>query len=409
MRTPQRLYAQERIIDQPALLTCPHCGALLVMGNSLTWDQTVQRLDGVLSVASRPGHGPHGTGAGFARRLHAAEGQRIAPPGSPSSDDVLGRIGWRRQQSRATSREMHTELASQMRLSASHVRARAPQRSLPLLACHARQHRDQLAQSAKQQGGVCIALDGRAPQGGEPHIWGIRALTSGWPLRSGWLSQQDHTPFAAFLEPLTHLEWPMLAGLSDTQTGLAPAGAKVWPARRSPWCQAHSLRNLAAPLAEVDAACKMALRQTVREQVGALSRQEPPTPPGQAGVLTVTGLLPRSIGAQQASTGPEAQRQGPIAAPPAPAPPADAIIPQLWRPTRDLLTLKGRPPLRRAGLETDERLDTGARCGLDLLAQRYAPRLVQLVHGLQAALSPCAQTSQELQQGAAWLRDIADI
>ena len=196
---------------------------------------------------------------------------------------------------------------------------------------------------------------------------------------------------------------------SDKQTGLAPAGAKVLPDRRSPWCQAPSLRNLADPLAAVDAAFKMARRQTVREQVGDVIRQEPQTTPGQAGVLTVTGLLPSAIGAQQAAPGPEAQRQGPIAAPPAPEPQADAVITQLFRPTRDLLTLKGRPPLRLAGMETSERLDTVARCGLDLLAQRYEPRLAQLVHGLQAALSPCAQTYEALQQGAAWLRDLASI
>src|SRR5437870_13600309 len=64
MRTPQRLYAQERIIYQPELLTCPHCGDLLVMCNYLTWDKTVQTLAGALSVASRPGRCPRATCAG---------------------------------------------------------------------------------------------------------------------------------------------------------------------------------------------------------------------------------------------------------------------------------------------------------------------------------------------------------
>ena len=50
-----------------------------------------------------------------------------------------------------------------------------------------------------------------------------------------------------------------------------------------------------------------------------------------------------------------------------------------------------------------------AQCSLDLLAERYDPRLAQLYQGLQAALSPLAQTYQALQQGAAWLRDIAYI
>src|SRR5205809_8106285 len=50
MRTPKRLYAHERIIYQPELLTCPHCGDLLVMCNYLASDKTVQLLDRVLSV-----------------------------------------------------------------------------------------------------------------------------------------------------------------------------------------------------------------------------------------------------------------------------------------------------------------------------------------------------------------------
>src|SRR6266436_2787434 len=53
MRTPKQLYAQERMIYQPELLTCPHCGDPLVMCTYLAWDKTVQMLDRVLSVASR--------------------------------------------------------------------------------------------------------------------------------------------------------------------------------------------------------------------------------------------------------------------------------------------------------------------------------------------------------------------
>jgi len=79
------------------------------------------------------------------------------------------------------------------------------------------------------------------------------------------------------------------------------------------------------------------------------------------------------------------------------------------RHTRYLLTLKGRPPFRLAGIETYARLQDVARCSLDLLAQRYEPRLAQLSQGLQSALSPFAAPAQELQQGAAWLHDIADI
>ena len=406
MRTPKQLYAQERIIYQPELPTCPHCGDMLVMCNSLAWDKTVQMLDRVLSVASRPGRCPRTTCAGSRLRLLSAAGQRIALPGSSYGYDVLVRIAWWRQEYRATYREIHTELASQVRISESHVGYLYQQVYLPLLACHERQYRDHLAQIAKEQGGLIIALDGLAPQGGEPHMWFIRALTSGVTLRSGWLSQQDQPTFEAFLQPLKHLEWPMLAVLSDKQTGLVPAVATVFPHSRYQFCQAHYLRNLAEPLAEADSAFKGELRHTVRQQVGDLIRQEPRTAPSQAGVLTVTGFVPSPLEAPQA---PASQNPTPRISPTAPAPEADEVITQLFRHTRYLLTLKGRPPFRLAGMETYERLHNVARLSLDLLATRYEPRLAQLYQGLQTALSPFAQTYQAFQQGAAWLRDIAYI
>ena len=150
----------------------------------------------------------------------------------------------------------------------------------------------------------------------------------------------------------------------------------------------------------------MALRQSVRQQVGDVLRQDSRTEPDQAGVLTVTGLLPSAL-----AKPPEPGSQSPPSRDTSTAPEskADEVIPQLIRPTRYLLTLKGRPPLRLAGLETYERLQNVAQCSLDLLAERFDPRLAQLYQGLQAALFPLAQTYQDFQQGAAWLRDIAYI
>src|SRR5207244_8318054 len=167
------------------------------------------------------------------------------------------------------------------------------------------------------------------------------------------LSQQDQPTFEAFLQPLKHLEWPMLAVLSDKQTGLVPAVATVLPHSRYQFCQAHYLRNLAEPLAEADVAFKVALRQTVRQQVGDVIRQEPRTVPGQAGLLTVTGLLPSPV---EKPPVPASKRPTPRDTRTAPASEADEVIKQLFRHTRYLLTLQGRPPFRLAGMETYERL-----------------------------------------------------
>ena len=122
-RTPKRLYAEARLIYHPERLTCLHCGDLLVAWHDLAWDKTVQTLAGLLSIATRPGRGPHATCPGSRRRLLSAAAQGLAPPGSPYGDDGLVRLGWLRQHPCATSREIHTALSSRCPLSASQVRA----------------------------------------------------------------------------------------------------------------------------------------------------------------------------------------------------------------------------------------------------------------------------------------------
>src|SRR5215471_3465176 len=406
MRTPKRLYAEERIIYHPELLTCLHCGALLVTCNYLAWNKTVQTLEHVLSIATRPSRCPHEACPGSRMRLLSAQAQRMAPAGSTYGYDVLVHIGWLRQHQRATYHEIHTAISARLSISAAHVRYLYQHVYLPLLACHERQQRGRLAQVAEEQGGLVVALDGLAPQGGEPQIWFIRDLATGLTLRSGWLAQLDQPTFEAFLAPLRHLEWPILAVLSDKQRGLVPAVATALPGSHHQLCQAHYLRNLAEPLAAADAVFKGELRQAVRQQMGDLLRQAPPRAPGHAGILTVTGLLPSPVAEPPAPAG---HCPAPSAAPMAAAPAAAQVITQLVRHTRYLLTLKGRSPFRLAGIETYERLSNVASVSLDLLAQHYEPRLAQLYQGLQAALAPFAEPCQALHHGAAWLHDIAYI
>jgi hypothetical protein len=115
----------------------------------------VQRLDRVRSVASQPGCRRHATCSGSRRRLLSVEDQRISLPDSTAGDDVRVCLGWWRQEYRATYREMHAELAAQVRIAVSPVGYLYQPVYRPLLACHERQHRDHLAQMAKRPGGIC--------------------------------------------------------------------------------------------------------------------------------------------------------------------------------------------------------------------------------------------------------------
>jgi hypothetical protein len=87
----------------------------------------------------------------------------------------------------------------------------------------------------------------------------------------------------------------------------------------------------------------------------------------------------------------------------------DAVVTQLLRHTRYLLTLKGRPPFRLAGIEAYQRLQGVVALSQELLAHRYDPRLACLSDGLQIALAPLVCECHELQQGETWLRDIDSI
>jgi hypothetical protein len=336
-------------------------------------------------------------------RLLSAAAQSLAPPGSTYGYDVLGRLGWLRQHQRATYREMHTDLSARLPISEAHVRYLYQHVYLPLLACHERQQRGRLAQVAQEQGGVIISLDGLAPQGGEPQIWCIRDLSTGLTLRSGWLAQLDQPTFEVFLAPLKHLEANF--GRAQRQANACAASPPSLPNSRQQFCQVHYLRNLAEPLAEADAAFKGSHAKLCASREAPCSGRHPRGHPPR-GCLDRDRPVAKPCGRTHSTGLPTPHTS---ASPSASDPAAEQVITPLCRHTRYLLTLKGRPPFRLAGLETYARLQHVTCLSLDLLAQRYEPRLAQLYQGLQSALSPFAQTSQELRQGAAWLRDIAYI
>jgi len=120
----------------------------------------------------------------------------------------------------------------------------------------------------------------------------------------------------------------------------------------------------------------------------------------------VTGLLPDH---PQAAPDTENSRTEPVATANPDAAVVDAVVTQLLRHTRYLLTLKGRPPFRLAGIEAYQRLQGVVALSQELLTHRHDPRLACLSDGLQIALAPLARDCHELRQGETWLRDIDSI
>jgi len=198
--------------------------------------------------------------------------------------------------------------------------------------------------------------------------------------------------------------------LSDKQRGLAPAVPLVFPHAHHGFCQFHYLQNAAEPVAAEDQTMKVALRKHVRSEVGPLLRQEQVEQPG---VLTVTGLIPTPVAGPAEPAAPPAGSCGaapaaPVAADPL-GPEHEAIVTDLLRRVRYLLTLKGRPPFRLAGVEMYARLTEVQTCVETLLAHRPDSRLAALRQGLATALTAVQADYAELQQAAGWLEHIAAL
>jgi len=332
-----------------------------------------------------------------AAKCISARWQHIAPLHCTYGYDVIAQIGWQRQMQQQRFAAIHQALQSPLQISETEVRLLYHERYLPLLACHERQYLAEL-QAVAEHTGLLLSLDGLAPEGGEPQLWIVRELQLGLTLRSGWLSQQDQTAFVNFLRPIADLGLRVQAVLSDKQRGLEPAIPIVFPEAKHALCQTHYFNNVAAPVAEEDQAMKVTLRQAVRQEVGELLRREKVE---QAGVLTVTGLLPTPITAPQEpeeSTARSAVKQE-----------HEVIVADLLRRVRYLLTLKGRPPFRLAGIEMYERLTEVHACLDTLLAHRRDPRLVELHRGLLHALTATQHDYSELRLAADWLERIADV
>ena len=393
MKTLRELYTETTLMCRCELECCPKCKGEMRVAY-VSGAKVVQTLQGNLKVRHLPKVCIDADCGGYGEKWRSAEWQQIAPRSCTYGFDVIARIGWMRQRGKEQFGAIQSSLQKDVQISESEVRTLYHERYLPLLACNERRFEGQLREIGMQSG-LILALDGLAPEGGEAQLWIVRELTSGMTLRSGWLARQDEATFVNFLQPIADLELPVVGILSDKQRGLVPAVAAVFPKAKYGFCQLHYLKNVAEPVAEADEAMKVDLRQEVRAELGDLIRQEKVE---SNGVLTVTGLVPSPLPEMSVDNLPQTQEQA-----------RETIRQEVCRRIRYLLTLKGRPPFRLAGIEMFERLQEVQACLNRLTAHHPDPMLCQLQQGLQSALNTFQSDYALLQQAAHWLAGISAV
>jgi hypothetical protein len=401
MRTPKDLPHTPPTIFSCELDICPRCHHPLSEAQYVNGRKTVQTMLRVMTIAYRPKVCVHPGCSEVPKAFPSAAWQRVAPKHGTYGYDVIAQIGWERQKGQEHFEAIQAQLGARVDISESHVRYLYHYQYLPLLACHERTYLDELKRVSASTG-LVLSLDGLMPVGGEPQLWVVRELQTGRTLRSGWLLRQDETAFVEFLQPIADLGLRVTALVSDKQVALLPAVARVFPHSAHGLCHVHYFKNAAEPVADADEAMKKALRQEVRADLGELLR---PKTLENTGVLTVTGLVPSPV-----ETPPPANTaEPPVTSATAPAAERERIVQDILHRVRYLLTLKGRPPFRLAGVETYERLLDVKRCVAQLVRHDPEPRLVQVLQGLRRALKVMRRNYTEMRQAADWLEQLSAI
>lgn len=396
MRTRRVLYPQSSEMYICELEGCPVCNEALSLSEYSSGHKIVQTLSSTLEIGYWPKQCDNPECSSFGKRHRSAQWQQIAPIYCTYGFDVIAAIGWHRHEDCHSFDRIHLDLCGKMVISESELRHLYYYRYLPLLASHERSHWKDL-ERVSTESGLILSLDGLAPEGGEPQLWVVRELQTGLTLRSGWLSQQDQTTFENFLAPIAKANLKILVVLSDKQRGLLPAVGTVFPEARHALCQSHYFKNIAEPATSADETMKVSLRKKVRESAGHLIRPEYVE---KSGVMTVTGLLPSPIeeaSREEAPVEESTQKE------------RKAIVDALLRRVRYLLTLKGRPPFRMAGIEMFEGLQEVCECVESLIAHMPDERLVQLQQGIKEALDIVAQEYKDLREIANWLARISEL
>jgi hypothetical protein len=134
---------------------------------------------------------------------------------------------------------------------------------------------------------------------------------------------------------------------------------------------------------------------------------------GEPAPAAVPGEEPAAAGGLAEASGEEAGGAGsgrePLPLPDPREAEREAIVQDLLRRTRYLLTLKARPPLRLAGLEMFDRLTEVGACLDQMLAQGPEARLEQLRAGLRQGLEAVRPEYTVLRQAAEWVQQVAEI
>ena len=212
-KTTKHLEIQARHIYKPEIEVCPYCGEDLQDRSYYQWRKTVQQLDGPVYVASRAKECVNPECDHRGEPHFSAAAQMVTVPECTYGLDVIAQIGWWRDREHLNREQIHSRLKDHgVRLCEREVDHLYAQYQV-LMGCSSRLDKQQLVEIVEKRGGLCISLDGLAPEGASEQLWVVREVQTNRTLVVGWLPRVNHETLMALLEPVQELGLPIRATL----------------------------------------------------------------------------------------------------------------------------------------------------------------------------------------------------
>ena len=257
-----------RLILEPEIAHCPICGQELKARRNWHARKTIQTLNGPLFVAGKSKECLNTACRNYKKRYYAGRVWLYSLPDSSYGLDVLAYIGWRHEHEHRQLVEIQKELNERGVAVNERNVGKLYRQFLALLSAVGGNVKENLAETAKEYGGVIWAVDALQPEGTSGMLYVLYEVLSCKPVGALQREQIGEKELVDWLASYKELELPVLATLSDGEKTLIAALKTSWPQAPHQRCQVHFLNNLVGDILEYDDE----LRQNMRQDLGDLPK-----------------------------------------------------------------------------------------------------------------------------------------
>jgi hypothetical protein len=225
--------------------TCPTCGRALWVTQHRP--RYVEQLDGVLRWVRADKRCPDRECPGRAKIFRPLDDLRIALPKKNFGLDVVRFVGERHLGADRSLSAIGRELNDRgIPIDQTHVGELF--RDFVALTKLARGDDEAERDRLRRQGGIVLMADGVQFDERSPVLYLAWDALSSTPLFGDWRPFKSKDDLVSLLRRVEAMKVPVIAVVTDKETGLVPAVAEVFPKAPQQYCQFHFLENCARPL-----------------------------------------------------------------------------------------------------------------------------------------------------------------